>query len=123
MRKTGMFRGSWGPLVRAVMCRGLLRAEESGVRGSAAASLKVPAYILIVKNVCCIDFNFNAYRALNPAGVWASFTEMLARHAAGRLRPHVCQTTNLAEADRTIETLLVRGSTGKIVLTMGHLGC
>ncbi|KAF0118419.1 MAG: NADPH2:quinone reductase [Rhodospirillaceae bacterium] len=77
---------------------------------------QIPANILMVKNVSCIGFNFNAYRTLDPAGVRAAFAELLAWHEAGRLRPHVRRTFTLAKARRAIETLLARGATGKLVL-------
>jgi len=77
---------------------------------------QIPANILMVKNVSCIGFNFNAYRTLDPAGVRAAFAELLTWHEAGRLRPHGRQTFPLAEAGRAIETLLERGTTGKNVL-------
>ncbi|VBB69635.1 Quinone oxidoreductase [invertebrate metagenome] len=80
---------------------------------------QIPANILMVKNVSCMGFSFNAYRILDPAGVRTSFAELLAWFVAGLLRPHICCTLDLAEASRAIETLLERSAIGKVILTTG----
>lgn len=81
---------------------------------------QVPANILLVKNVTVIGYYWGAYRKLDPQAIRESLREALDWYAAGRIRPHVSHTVDLAEAARALELLRNRASSGKVVLTTGR---
>jgi len=81
---------------------------------------QIPANILLVKNVTVIGLNWPAYRRLAPERLRASLLQALAWVDEGRLHPHISRTFDLADAIQALDTLKRRGSTGKLVLTMGR---
>lgn len=98
-----------------------LRATAQGgkilVVGFASGSVApIPANILLVKNISVIGFYWGAHRILDPALLSRSFEELLSWFAAGELNPHISHTFDLADAQKAMEMLTSRKSTGKIVL-------
>jgi NADPH2:quinone reductase len=79
---------------------------------------QIPANILLVKNLTVIGYFWGPYRWLAPETMNASFAELLAWLAEGKIRPHVSQTYPLEQAREALEVLRARRSTGKIVLTV-----
>lgn len=80
---------------------------------------QIPANILLVKNLTVIGYFWGPYRWLAPEAMNASFAELLAWLAEGKIRPHVSRTYPLEQAREALEVLRARRSTGKIVLTVG----
>ena len=81
---------------------------------------QVPANILLVKNLAVLGLYWGSYRRHRPDLVAASFAELFAWHAEGRLKPHVSHRLDLAEAVAALDLLKTRRSTGKVVLTMAE---
>lgn len=79
---------------------------------------KIPANILLVKNVTVIGFYWGAYLSIDPARIAASFEELLGWLAAGQIRPYVSHRFALEDAAAALGTLLARKSAGKVVITM-----
>ena len=99
-----------------------LRAVPWGGRllviGFAAGDLpKIPANIVLVKNLSVLGFYWGAYRRRAPDLVEAQFRELFAWLGEGKLRPRVSETFDLAEAAAALELLSARKATGKVVLT------
>ena len=79
---------------------------------------QIPANIMMVKNISCIGFSFNAYRSIDPDGVRLAFTNLLTLFANGDLRPpHIYCTLDFSEASSAIKILLERRAIGKVILT------
>ena len=102
-----------------------LRCTAEGGRilvvGFASGTIpQIPANILLVKNLTVIGYFWGPYRWLAPEMMKASFAELLAWLAEGKIRPHVSRTYPLEQAREALEALRARHSTGKIVLTVGR---
>ena len=102
-----------------------LRCVAWGARliviGFAAGKVqRIPANILLVKNVSAIGFYWGSYRARAPELVASGYAQLFAWYAAGKLRPHVSHQLDLAEASAALGLLKSRKSTGKVVLTTGR---
>ncbi|HVY99563.1 MAG TPA: NADPH:quinone oxidoreductase family protein [Dongiaceae bacterium] len=100
-----------------------LRCVAWGARmlvvGFAAGQIqKIPANILLVKNVDAMGFYWGSYRRHRPDMIAQCFAELGQFHAAGLLKPHVSHRFDLADCARAFEMLVTRKSTGKIVLTV-----
>ncbi len=80
---------------------------------------KIPANILLVKNVAAIGFYWGSYRRHAPDMVKEQFAELFAWCEAGKIAPHVSHRLDLAEAADALTLLSERRSTGKVVLTTG----
>jgi NADPH2:quinone reductase len=80
---------------------------------------QVPANILLVKNCDVIGFYWGSYRAKKPEQVRRSYEQLFRWYEEGRLRPHVSERLDLADAAQAIDALRTRKSTGKVVLTTG----
>lgn len=78
---------------------------------------QIPANHVLVKNVSVIGYTLGAYRRNAPDLVRASFAELFAWHAAGRLRPLVSNVLPLERAAEAMHLLIDRAATGKVVLT------
>lgn len=99
-----------------------LRATKQGGRiliiGFASGTVpKIPANILLVKNISAIGYYWGAHLKLDPDLVEASFVELLQWVEAGDLKPHVSHAYDLADYAEAFDMLLGRKSTGKVVLT------
>ena len=79
---------------------------------------QIPANIILVKNITVIGFYWGGYASLRPAVLTESFTQLFAWYKDGKLRPHISQKVPLAEANRALDLLRDRTSTGKVVVVM-----
>ena len=79
---------------------------------------RIPANILMVKNITAIGYYWGAHRIFAPEMMQESFTELLSWLADGSLKPHVSRTYDLAKAPTALEALKARKTTGKVVLTV-----
>jgi len=100
-----------------------LRCVAWGARmlvvGFAAGQIqKIPANILLVKNVDAQGFYWGSYRRHRPDLIAQWFSDLAGFHAAGRLKPHVSHRFDLADFAQAFDMLVTRKSTGKIVLTI-----
>ena len=88
------------------------------VIGFAAGDLpQIPANIVLVKNLSVLGFYWGSYRRKAPDLVEAQFRDLFAWLQAGKLRPRISETFDLAEAAAALELLSARKATGKVVLT------
>lgn len=100
-----------------------LRCVAWGARmlvvGFAAGQVeKIPANILLVKNVDAQGFYWGSYRRHRPDLIAQCFAELGRFHAAGLLKPHISHRFDLADYGQAFDMLVARKSTGKIVLTV-----
>lgn len=79
---------------------------------------QIPANILLVKNATVHGFYWGSYRRRDPARFQASFVELFAWLAAGRIRPLISHRLPLAQAATALDHLEKRRATGKVVLTV-----
>ena len=87
------------------------------VVGFAAGRIpQAPANLLLVKNTAVMGVFWGAYRQRNPQVLRESFAELLAWHAAGKLRPHISHRFALDQAPEAMAAMLERRSTGKVIL-------
>ena len=90
------------------------------VIGFAAGQVpQIPANILLVKNLSAIGLYWGSYRAHAPQRLALEFEELFAWFEAGKLKPLVSETFDLARAPEALQRLLDRKATGKLVLTTG----
>ncbi len=80
---------------------------------------QIPANILLVKNIAALGFYWGSYRRQRPDMLSGQFAELFGWWRQEKLRPHVSQRLDLAEAPRALALLRDRKSTGKVVLTTG----
>jgi len=91
------------------------------VIGFAAGRIsQIPANLVLVKNCDVIGFYWGSYRRHKPAAVRQSCQTLLSWFEAGKLKPHVSHTLDLADAGRALTLLAERQATGKVVLTTGR---
>lgn len=77
---------------------------------------QIPANIVMVKNVSVVGVHWGSYRSHAPGVLADSFDQLFAWYRDGRLRPHVSEIYLLEEAGAALRALLVRKTTGKVVL-------
>lgn len=77
----------------------------------------VPANIILVKNITVIGFYWGGYLRFNPKALTDSLAELMEWYADGKLRPHISHVLQLDEADKALELMRSRQSTGKVVVT------
>jgi NADPH2:quinone reductase len=88
------------------------------VVGFAAGQIqKIPANILLVKNIDAQGFYWGSYRRHRPELILDCFAGLGRFHAAGQLKPHISHRFDLADFSQAFDILVARKSTGKIVLT------
>jgi NADPH2:quinone reductase len=80
---------------------------------------QIPANYLLVKNLSVLGLYWGSYRKHRPDLVADGFAELFAWHKEGRLKPHVSETLDLAQAATALDLIKTRRSTGKVVLTTG----
>ncbi|MCW9003395.1 MAG: NADPH:quinone oxidoreductase family protein [Rhodospirillales bacterium] len=80
---------------------------------------KIPANILLVKNMTAIGYYWGAYHKADPEGIRRSTLELMDWFEAGRLKPHISHRFPMEEASAAMDAMITRKSTGKVVLTMG----
>ncbi len=92
------------------------------VIGFAAGQVpQIPANILLVKNLSVLGLYWGGHRRHAPDLLAPQFEQLFAWFREGKLKPHVSQTFDLAEAPEALALLSGRKSTGKVVLTTGAL--
>ena len=79
---------------------------------------RIPANILLVKNIAAIGFYWGAHSRIAPGPMEESCRQLVDWLARGRLKPHVSATYPLAEARSALHALKARRTTGKVVLTV-----
>ena len=99
-----------------------LRCVAWGARllvvGFAAGQVqKIPANILLVKNIDAQGFYWGSYRRHRPELIGECFAGLGRFHAAGLLKPHISHRFDLKDYAEAFEILVARKSTGKLVLT------
>jgi NADPH:quinone reductase len=99
-----------------------LRCVAWGARllvvGFAAGQIqKIPANILLVKNIDAQGFYWGSYRRHRPELILDCFAGLGRFHAAGLLKPHISHRFDLEDFAQAFDILVARKSTGKVVLT------
>ena len=79
---------------------------------------RIPANILLVKNIAALGFYWGAHLRIAPDRMEESCRQLVDWLATGRLKPHVSMTYPLAEARTALQALKARRTTGKVVLTV-----
>lgn len=79
---------------------------------------QVPANYLLLKNCAALGVFWGAYSRRDPATVRRSFAELLGWYEAGKLKPYISQTFDLAETAAALDVLRDRKATGRVVVTM-----
>ena len=77
---------------------------------------KVPANLLLVKNIAVVGVYWGSYARHNPAVMMGSLVTLMGWLKDGKLQPHVSDIVPLEEATRGIEALANRKSVGKVVI-------
>ncbi len=78
---------------------------------------QIPANILLVKNIDVIGFYWGSYQSRKPDLLRQGYAQLFRWFEEGKLKPHVSQTFDLANAAGALDSLRQRKSTGKVVLT------
>lgn len=78
---------------------------------------QIPANHLLVKNIDVIGFYWGGYLKFAPEVLLASLGELIEWHSQGKLHPHISHIVPLEHADKALELLRSRASTGKVVVT------
>jgi len=79
---------------------------------------RIPLNLPLLKGTHIVGVFWGAWMQRDPAGHAQNMRELLAHFEAGRLRPHVSQTFDLAEFAEALAVLGERRAIGKVVLTM-----
>jgi NADPH2:quinone reductase len=61
---------------------------------------------------------WGAYMKRDPSVIGRSFKELLGWYEEGKLKPHVSETYDLADAAEAMKAMMARKTTGKILVTM-----
>ena len=78
---------------------------------------KIPANILLVKNVTVIGFYWGGYLAFNPGALTSSIATLMDWYEDGKLTPHISHVLPLDRAAEALDLLVTRKATGKVVVT------
>ncbi|MFW2588211.1 NADPH:quinone oxidoreductase family protein [Sagittula sp. SSi028] len=76
---------------------------------------------LLVKNLSVLGVYWGGYLTFKPHVLTDSLATLMDWHSAGRIKPHVSNVFTLEEADKGLEMLRSRKSTGKVVITIQDL--
>ena len=79
---------------------------------------KIPANLLLVKNISVMGMYWGGYLAYRPAVVTDSLAQLFGWFAEGGLSPHISHTLPLDRTVAALELLRSRKSTGKVVVTL-----
>ena len=100
------------PAVRSLNWNG-----RAVVVGFAAGSIpKIPANILLVKNVGVSGLFWGAHLQHDPRTLIKSAKALLEMWASGQITPHICERVPLGRAHDAFDLLESRRSTGKVVI-------
>lgn len=83
---------------------------------------KIPANILLVKNLTVMGYYWGGYMAFRPEVLTGSLKQLFAWYEEGRLHPHISHILPLERAEEGFDLLRSRKSTGKVVITTGKAG-
>lgn len=98
-----------------------LRACNPGARilplGFASGDVpRIPANILLVKNMSVLGFYLVGFARAHPAIFAHSLSALFAWYLQGRIRPRISNTLPLEQANEALDMLRDRTATGKVVL-------
>ena len=79
---------------------------------------KIPANILLVKNLSALGLYWGAYRQQAPEMLTAEFAQLFEWYGRGQIKPLVAHSADLAHAAKALGLLRSRQAVGKIVLTV-----
>ena len=77
---------------------------------------QVPANILLVKNVEVSGLYWGASAVHNPKLFMKSSKDVISMWLDGTIKPHVSHRISLAEANKALDVIKGRKSTGKVLL-------
>lgn len=77
---------------------------------------KIPANVLLVKNLQLIGLYWGATAIHNPTLFVQSCREVISMWLEGKVKPHISHRVPLAEANEALEIIKSRKSTGKVLL-------
>ena len=77
---------------------------------------KIPANILLVKNIDIIGFYWCGYMSFRPEVITQSLTQLMEWHAEGKLHPHLSHRLPLERAMEGLDLIRSRKATGKVVI-------
>lgn len=87
------------------------------VIGFAAGPIpKIPANILLVKNVAVSGLFWGAHLMHDPKTLMTSAQQLIEWWASGEIAPHICARYGLGEVNDAFQLIDGRGSTGKILI-------
>jgi NADPH2:quinone reductase len=72
----------------------------------------------LVKNITVEGFYWGGYLKFKPHVITDSLAKLTGWYQEGKLTPHISATFSLAEAQKGIDLLKARKSTGKVVITI-----
>ncbi|XP_033647630.1 quinone oxidoreductase-like protein 2 homolog [Asterias rubens] len=79
---------------------------------------KIPANILLVKNISALGLFWGNYRMHDPPRIRQSVEDCIGFFEEGKIKPHVCATFPLEKVNEAFKLMMSRKSTGKVVITM-----
>jgi len=79
---------------------------------------KIPANILLVKNIAVMGYYWGGYMAFRPEILTDSLRTLLAWYEDGKLHPHISHILPLDQTEDAFDLLRSRKSTGKVVVTL-----
>ena len=77
---------------------------------------RIPANILLVKNVTVIGLFWGAYLNYKPGVLTESLTQLMTWYEEGRLSPHISAKVPLAEAEDALDLLRDRAAIGRVIV-------
>lgn len=83
---------------------------------------RIPANLLLVKNLTVIGLYWGAYASLRPQVLTESFARLFAWWEQGRLRPQVSHVLPLEAAEEGLDLLRARKAVGKVVIAVSGEG-
>ncbi len=87
--------------------------------GFASGSVpQIPANHLLVKNITVEGFYWGGYLKFKPQVITDSLAKLTGWYQEGKLTPHISATFPLNEAQKGLDLLKARKSTGKVVITI-----
>lgn len=92
------------------------------VVGFAAGIPRIPLNLALLKGCAVLGVFYGAWSERNPQGRRANVEALLALYEAGRIRPHISERFDLADAGAAIARLEQRQATGKVVVTIDGPG-
>jgi NADPH2:quinone reductase len=77
---------------------------------------KIPANIILVKNISVLGFYWGGYTKFKPQVLVDSFRQLFSWYGEGKLNPHISHILPLEQANDALELLRTRKATGKVVV-------